>query len=104
MEDIMSLLDEALEDFPKSEIWRIQTDGWQATKGFNNFREKFYKGMDDGFNFLRKMGDQMITPELIEGIYKSAYGHEDEYATDNSLRRGIIHRLEVLRSIYQNPV
>ena len=31
------LIDEALEDFPKSALWRIQTDGWQAVKGPGNF-------------------------------------------------------------------
>lgn len=83
-----SLIDEALEDFPRSAIWRIQTDGWQAVKGPKNFRTQFYAGMNAGFDFLRQNDRKAITPELIEGIYISVYQHEDNYQKDDIARKG----------------
>ena len=47
-----NLLDQALEDFPKSELWRLQTDGWQAGLGPGNFRKEFYQGMDPTFRSI----------------------------------------------------
>ncbi|MBA2656707.1 MAG: hypothetical protein H0U70_06930 [Tatlockia sp.] len=83
-----SLIDEALDDFPESEIWRLQTDGWQATRGPENFRPQFYEGMNAGFDYLRKLDRALITPELIEGIYHSAFSSEDEYQKNPILKKG----------------
>jgi prophage maintenance system killer protein len=83
-----TLIDDALEDFPSSEIWRIQTDGWQALRGPGNFRPQYYVGMDVGFDFIRKNDQDLITPELIEGIYHSAYGAEDDYQKSATLQKG----------------
>ncbi|MFC7780549.1 hypothetical protein ACFQY6_02580 [Legionella taurinensis] len=66
-----SLIDIALKDFPRSEIWRVQTDGWQAKKGPSNFRPQFYQGMKAGFDYLRKHDREPVTPALIEGLYHS---------------------------------
>ncbi len=84
----MPLLDDALDDYPKSEIWRLQTDGNQATQGPNNFRENFYLGMNAGFEFINQNSNEQITPELIEGIYRSAYSYEDEYESEEILQKG----------------
>lgn len=83
-----NLLDTALNDFPKSEIWRLQTDGWQATAGPLGFTEAFVRGMDAGFDFLRKYDTEIITTMLIEDIYNSAYQYEAEYITVSELRKG----------------
>ncbi|MBA2652706.1 MAG: hypothetical protein H0U73_10625 [Tatlockia sp.] len=86
--DATALIDEALEDYPQSALWRVQTDGWQAVKGPKNFRPQFYAGMNAGFDFLRKNDRKTITPELIEGIYQSVYQYEDNYETDDIARKG----------------
>ncbi|MBA3537232.1 MAG: hypothetical protein H0T84_11590 [Tatlockia sp.] len=83
-----TLIDDALEDFPESEIWRIYTDGWQALRGINNFRPQYYAGMHAGFDFIRKNEQNLITPELIEGIYHSAYGTEEDYLKSITLQKG----------------
>ncbi|QRN03826.1 hypothetical protein GH742_08030 [Legionella sp. MW5194] len=82
------LIDAALEDFPRSEIWRIQTDGWQAVKGPLNFRPQFYKGMHAAFQYLSRHDREKITPGLLEDIYHSFYSHEDAYKSDDIVREG----------------
>ncbi|CDZ78216.1 Phosphocholine transferase AnkX [Legionella massiliensis] len=84
----MPLLDKALENFPRSEVWRLQTDGCQATQGPNNFRPQFYNGMQAGFDFINRNSDAELTPELIEGIYQSAYQYESDFSTDEVFRKG----------------
>ncbi|MDX1836775.1 hypothetical protein DIZ81_03725 [Legionella taurinensis] len=83
-----SLIDIALKDFPRSEIWRVQTDGWQAKKGPSNFRPQFYQGMKAGFDYLRKHDREPVTPALIEGLYHSFYRYEDNYESDDIIREG----------------
>lgn len=81
-------IDIALEDFPRSEIWRVQTDGWQAVKGPLNFRPQFYKGMQAAFQYLSGHDRKKVTPALLEDIYHSFYRHEEAYNSDVILREG----------------
>lgn len=83
-----NLLDTALQDFPRNEIWRLQTDGWQACRGPDNFRPSYYQGMEAGFNFLRRFDDVHITPEFIEHIYFSAYQYESAFKNERICRQG----------------
>jgi prophage maintenance system killer protein len=88
-----NLLDNALQDFPRSEIWRVQTDGWQASLGPDNFRQAYYQGMDAGFNFLRLCDGVRITPELIEKIYFSSYQYEPAFSDHKICRKGYCEEL-----------
>ena len=67
---------EALKDLPLSELWRLQTDAWQAHLGPKKFRPAFYRGMEDGVDFIFSNLDAELTPELLESIYKNAFKHE----------------------------
>lgn len=67
-----------LSDFPKTELWRLQTDGWQQSLGPTNFREAFYAGMNKGFETISKyLDDKKITAEILVELHDSAYKFED---------------------------
>ncbi|MGQ3888932.1 hypothetical protein ACQUW5_07850 [Legionella sp. CNM-1927-20] len=78
-----------LQDFPPSEIWRLQTDGWQHYRGPDNFREVFYKGMNQGFDFILSNLNTPLSVDLIQNIYFSAYQFEESYGKEQDMREGI---------------
>lgn len=81
--------DKIMEDFPRSEMWRLQTDGWQQAMGPSNFREAFYKGMDIGNNYIKEHCKETVTVGTIENLYQSAYQFENEYQESAVVRKGI---------------
>ncbi|MGQ3891838.1 hypothetical protein [Legionella sp. CNM-4043-24] len=93
----------ALEDFPKSEIWRLQTDGWQSTLGPRNFRPAFYQGMDEGFRFISEHYSAEITPELLEAIYHKVNGSERDYQQDTILQKGYCERANSFELVLPLP-
>ncbi|STX51922.1 ankyrin repeat-containing protein [Legionella busanensis] len=81
--------DVILADFPRTEIWRLQTDGCQHHLGPNNFRDAYYKGMNLGFDFISSNITTKLSVDLIQNIYLSAYRFEEEYLQDEELKQGI---------------
>lgn len=69
--------DNALRDFPKTEIWRLQTDGWQHVWGPKNFRDIYYQGMNAAFDYIKQHLNKPINPEMIIGLHEAASQFEN---------------------------
>lgn len=72
-------LQKQLMDFPKTEIWRLQTDGWQHVYGPKNFRNEYYMGIQDGFKFIEQHLNEKINTDLAMGLYIAAAQFEKFY-------------------------
>lgn len=83
--------DEALSDFPRTELWRLQTDGCQHHLGKNNFTSAFYQGLQEGFLYIRNNLDKQISSKIIEDLYKSAFKFQEAYKNkeDTRFQKGI---------------
>lgn len=90
-----------LEDFPLSEMWRIQTDGWQHDLGPQNFRDIYYRGMEKGFEFLKNNWQNSLSVEMIEKFYHSAFQFEKEYQ-DKVCQTGIRDKISGNFEIFYN--
>lgn len=76
--------EEKLVDFPLSEMWRLQTDGWHQNRGPKDYKENYYKGLEKGFDFISQHIGSPLTPDLIEKLHLSAYKFEAKEVADNS--------------------
>lgn len=72
------LVCQPLADFPRSEHWRLVTDGFQQPAGPANFTFKFYQGMQDGFKHIQQHihSNTKITPEFIEQLNLVVQGQQ----------------------------
>lgn len=68
-----------LKDFPKSEQWRLMTDGWEHNEGPTYYTDIFYAGMYEAYDFLYAWGSRKITSETILQIYSHAFRYEERY-------------------------
>lgn len=79
--------DNPLEDFPRSEYWRLVTDGWQQNKGINNFRDRYYRGMQEAFNYIKTTflhdPQKKLTPRKLEIIHDLIYKFEKQSERDS---------------------
>lgn len=65
-----------LADFPRSEHWRLVTDGCQHHLGITNFSPVFYQGMKAGYEVMVDFMNHKVSlsPELIQTIHMEAFG------------------------------
>lgn len=79
--DLSEMKGSPLEDFPRTEHWRIMADGWQHHFGINHFRPAYYKGVQEGYAFIAKHAEQRkkITPDFIQKIFAKDYQFEDDF-------------------------
>jgi hypothetical protein len=61
-----------LRDFPRSEIWRLQTDGWQHIHGPKNFRDAYYKAMNEAYEFIKTHLNTPISKNLLLDLHNKA--------------------------------
>lgn len=65
-----------LQDFPRSEHWRLVTDGWQQNWGITAFISQYYQGMKAGYDVMRDYLNHKspLTVDLIQALQKAAFG------------------------------
>lgn len=78
-----------LEDFPRSEHWRLVTDGWQQDKGITGFRAAFYNGMQAAFNHVKKFlfqnSEKLPDGFFFENIHDALYQFEEDGKDESNL-------------------
>lgn len=80
-----------LEDFPRSEHWRLMTDGWQqAHGGYVDFKPEYYMGVLSGFECMKPYlcEGKEIDAQLIEVLHDQILQYELKEKEDQALHVG----------------
>lgn len=88
-----------LVDYPRSEHWRLLTDGWQHVFGPAIFSPEYYASVGRGFKLIQKQFSHKtkITPEFIESINQTVW--EAKESGFRAQRSGVIFKLAPLKEM-----
>lgn len=79
-----------LQDFPRSEHWRLVTDGWQQNWGITAFISQYYQGMKAGYDVMRNYLNHKssLTVDLILELQKETFGPCADLPSKIGFRQG----------------
>lgn len=64
-------------DIPRTEMWRLGTDGWLHINGPGEYPDKYHLHMQKGLCFILKHKNHQITADLIKQLHQEAYPSDD---------------------------